>query len=773
MPGALSAGTVSLGVKPDSAGFGKKLAEGIMGESGVLGKVGEELGLKLTAGIGIAAAAVGGISIKMASDMQVADAKIQGNAQVTAKQAQAIGDAFLNTAGKSTFSGQEMAKAFGPVAGVIQMISGHTLTAADSMKVMSASTALAEATSLPLASTTSDLAAVMQSFGLRTKDAAETGNTLFNTSRLTNVGLDALASTVDRLHGRLGIAAPSLADTSGLMVDLASHGISGSRGVMVVQTALQTLLGGSKPTNAELKSLGVNVFDASGKFVGMQSVLTQLTPKLNGMSDSQRTAAETAIFGRSAAIAMNSTILAGAKGLGDATAKVVAHDAAEKAAAATAGTLHGQIETLKSGFSDVMTMLGEKLIPILIGTATWFKNNAVLVLSVAGAFVAWKVITLTVTAVNTAIAISRGLMIGVTAASYGAEGATYAVGNAQKVGYTIAAIFNGTMWKQVAALIASKAETVALVAMYTGDFFVAVGKNIAGTIASTAAWIANTAAQIGAKAAIIAGVIAMGAATAAQWLWNAAMNANPIGLVVVAIAGLVAAIIWVATQTTVFQDIWRVVSKFFVDTWNDISSSFRTIWTSIVSWFSGAVDAVIGFVKVHWGLILSFFIGPLGLAIQWIVEHWTGIVAFFQTSVNRIGGFFGAVFGGIGGIIRGAFNGVVSFVKGIFNDIIGVVNGIIDGVNTATGLAGAIGIHIGKIPHLPRLEKGGTVIQPGSVLVGEKGPEVLNLPRGASVVPLSKSEGRGMTLVYNAAPNQSFDAEQDLWTAMERRKVLV
>ncbi|GHS91836.1 hypothetical protein AGMMS49957_18660 [Synergistales bacterium] len=29
--------------------------------------------------------------------------------------------------------------------------------------------------------------------------------------------------------------------------------------------------------------------------------------------------------------------------------------------------------------------------------------------------------------------------------------------------------------------------------------------------------------------------------TAAQWLWNAAMNANPIGLIIAGIAGLVAA----------------------------------------------------------------------------------------------------------------------------------------------------------------------------------------------------------------------------------------
>ncbi|MFC4768745.1 tape measure protein [Effusibacillus consociatus] len=40
---------------------------------------------------------------------------------------------------------------------------------------------------------------------------------------------------------------------------------------------------------------------------------------------------------------------------------------------------------------------------------------------------------------------------------------------------------------------------------------------------------------------------------------------------------------------------------------------------------------------------------------------------------------------------------------------------------------------------IPGLATGGTVTKPGTVLVGEEGPELLNLPRGASVVPLDKT----------------------------------
>ena len=50
-------------------------------------------------------------------------------------------------------------------------------------------------------------------------------------------------------------------------------------------------------------------------------------------------------------------------------------------------------------------------------------------------------------------------------------------------------------------------------------------------------------AIVGQKVAMIAGKVATGVATAAQWLWNAALTANPIGLVIAAIVGIVAALV--------------------------------------------------------------------------------------------------------------------------------------------------------------------------------------------------------------------------------------
>lgn len=81
-------------------------------------------------------------------------------------------------------------------------------------------------------------------------------------------------------------------------------------------------------------------------------------------------------------------------------------------------------------------------------------------------------------------------------------------------------------------------------------------------------------------------------ATAAQWLWNVALSANPIGLVIIGIAALVAAIVWVATKTTWFQTAWKY-------TWDFLKMVGR--------WFAGPFT---DFFKAAWDLIYKFFVYP-------------------------------------------------------------------------------------------------------------------------------------------------------------------
>jgi hypothetical protein len=60
-------------------------------------------------------------------------------------------------------------------------------------------------------------------------------------------------------------------------------------------------------------------------------------------------------------------------------------------------------------------------------------------------------------------------------------------------------------------------------------------------------------------------------------------------------------------------------------------------------------------------------------------------------------------------------------------------------------------INLPNIPTIPKLAEGGTITGAGTVMVGEEGPEFLNLPKGASVVPLNKAGNGGITVNINGA----------------------
>ena len=69
------------------------------------------------------------------------------------------------------------------------------------------------------------------------------------------------------------------------------------------------------------------------------------------------------------------------------------------------------------------------------------------------------------------------------------------------------------------------------------------------------------------------------------------------------------------------------------------------------------------------------------------------------------------------------------------------------------------------------LADGGVIRRPGTVLVGERGPELLNLGRGASVDPLPKG-GRGNQNTFHITIYANH-AEEGLAETVRRAKLIL
>jgi TP901 family phage tail tape measure protein len=317
-----------------------------------------------------------------------------------------MGRGFLDRAGKWIFSGQKMADAFAPFSGQLKETECHALDVADASKVMAAASNLAEAAHESLGSSTTALSGIMQAYRLSVGQAAAASDQLFNVSKTINVPIAGVATAMERLHGRLGELAPSLSDVSGLLVDLAGHGVTGQKGVQVVNTALTTLVGNAKGTTAVLHALGVSVFDQNGKFIGLQSVISQLQPKLAGLTEQQRLFAEKALFGSAAGKLLGQVIADGVPKFQQSAAAATKAGTAQQAATLQSKTFHNELETLKATVLDLGAKFGLYLIPKLqaAGSALesgikWMERHkaaaealAGVIAGVLGAAVAYSVI---------------------------------------------------------------------------------------------------------------------------------------------------------------------------------------------------------------------------------------------------------------------------------------------------------------------------------------------------------------------------------------------
>ncbi|MGH2899914.1 MAG: hypothetical protein ACRDMZ_14665, partial [Solirubrobacteraceae bacterium] len=92
------------------------------------------------------------------------------------------------------------------------------------------------------------------------------------------------------------------------------------------------------------------------------------------------------------------------------------------------------------------------------------------------------------------------------------------------------------------------------------------------------------------------------------------------------------------------------------------------------------------------------------------------------------------------------------------NAVIAILNTGVDAINIPLAFANKLpGIDLPVIPDIPPLAAGGVIRSGGAAIVGEQGPEVVTLPRGAIVHPNSGGMlgGGGFADVVAALDRQS------------------
>jgi hypothetical protein len=531
-------------------------------------------------------------------------------------------------------------------------------------------------------------------------------------------------------------------------------------------------LASGKPFNGTLKgnaaafaTLGVNIRGPKGELQNMGKLLPQVAEQFMDMKDGpEKTALALKLFGRNGMAMMPflNKGAAGVKALMQESDKLGTTLSTKDLKAVKEATLNKR--KMGEAIKGLQIAIGKNLLPVIQKMVTWFTERIVPAIG--------RVIALIEKNKDKLIPLGK---------------AFEALGRfvADKVVPAVAA-FGGWLVKYQGWLIPIAGGVLAIVAALK---IYAIYVRIVAAV--TKAWVAVQAA------------------------FNVVMSANPLGLIILAVIGLVAAFViaYKRSETfrnvvdgafraikTVVMNVINFLKPFITTAFNVLKTvftvyfniyktvftvAFRIIKAVVVTAFKAIKTAVL-FVFNALKTVFTFYLGIykaiISGAIRVIKGVWTAGFNFFKTKVV-------GTFNGIKTTISNALGTVWGFITGLKTKITGIGSGLWDGLKTGLtsvigflrdGLNTLIGLfnkpieffndnngplpNIPTIPDIPALAMGGIVTRPTLALIGEAGPE--------AVVPLTGAGARGFgggtTIIVNTG--QSISSKDDI--AREIRKIM-
>jgi len=392
---------------------------------------------------------------------------------------------------------------------------------------------LSEAGAMDLALTSDLVTDSMSALGLTTKELPGYLDKMAKASSKSNTNVQQLGEAMVVAGGTFKNLNTPISEANAILGILANRGLKGSEAGNALNSIMINLTTGAGQAGKAMGELNIEAFDSTGKFKGMGNVLKEVGEKTKNMTEEQKNMYLSMIGGKTQLTTLQSLTA----GVGDEFDQLQSDiknssGALDKMAKTMQDNLGGSITQLKSALEGLMISLSDTLIPI--------------VKKVVGKLQEWTdkfnnlspAMKETITKIGlVAIAISPALTI--------IGKIITAMGTAKRA----LMLFNLEKAKDIAS-------TIYLAALYAKDAIV------------------KTASTVATKAA-----------AASQWLLNAAMNANPIGIVIAIIAGLVAGIIV----------LWKTNEGFrnaVIKIWNSLKSNFSKLGKSISNIFKNLVTSI-------------------------------------------------------------------------------------------------------------------------------------------------------------------------------------
>lgn len=261
--------------------------------------------------------------------------------------------------------------------------------------------------------------------------------------------------------------------------------------------------------------------------------------------------------------------------------------------------------------------------------------------------------------------------------------------------------------EKITGLIAAAAPKIEKGVQWIIDHLPEIEAGVIGIGVAFAAW--KVAGIITAVTTALAGMSAAEVVAAAKtWLLNAAMAANPIGLVVAAIAGLVTAFVVLWKKSEKFREFWKglweeikkvvkPVIDFIVGVFSEAWENIKAVWSVVSKFFKTIFDGI----KKIFEPIVNWFKDKFETAVAVIKVVIQGLVLFIQKVRDTVKAIFEPLINWVKdkvetavAVIKVVIGAIVDFFKGIWEGIKAVfepvINWVTEKIETAVAVIKAV-----------------------------------------------------------------------------------
>lgn len=682
------------------------------------------VGQGLTKYVSLPLAGIGTASVMTAAKFEKQMNRVKAISGSTGKEFQQLRDQAIDLGAKSVFSATEVAQAQ-------EMMASAGFNSSQIYAAMPGVMDLAAVSGGDMALASEAAATAVNMFGLEAGKATHVADVFAKAAADTNAEVGDMAEAMKYVGPVAGAMGISLEETAAAIGIMSNAGIKGSQAGTTLRTAMTRLANPTDKMKEVMESLGLKFFDSEGKMKSLSDITNELRDKTAGLTDEQKSAALSTLFGKESLSGMLALVNASPDALAKQTQALRDSDGAAKQMADTmnSGTA-GAIENLKGALESAGIAIGERLAPYINKAANFISKlvdkfnqlpgpvkDAIVIFGIIAAAIGPVLIIIgqLISAVGTIMSVFGGvegaaaglsaafgiltgpigIVIGVIAALVGAfmiawntsESFRNAVTNSWN---TIVATFSGAM-SSIIALVTSVFQWIVANSQGIVDALKMIWDGF--VLMLQGAW-EMIAGVVQAGLAAIKGIIDIVMAVV-KGDWEGAWNALVTMLqgvwegIKMYLSGLVT---WTQGVFTIFFGVlkgvwevgWMALKAIFEMVWETIKAVATVIWNSLVAVFTAVWSVIQPIWDTVWNAVSTVFSTIWNAIVAVATAIWNGLVTVFQTALNIIQTVWSTVWETIKIVFAAVLLTIVGLVTGNFDLIKQAISNAWDMIKSKT-----------------------------------------------------------------------------------------